>query len=174
MPPRRNASHRSAHQIIILTRSSQNSARAYARRTLSPSTCANCRSIASGFQRPHSFSIDDADARNPWLVMSSFLKPMRRKAAFRVFSDMHRATDRTDGNRNLHCPVSFRSSLRIERARGASGTRCGLRIFMRPAGISQTAASMSNSAHSAARNSPGRTKVRASNSRAARVSGVPS
>ena len=45
--------------------------------------------------------------------MSSFLKPMRRKAAFNVFSDMQRATDRTDGNRNLHWPVSLRSSLSI-------------------------------------------------------------
>jgi hypothetical protein len=138
------------------------------------STWASCLSIASAFQRLLSLSIDDADARKPWLVMSSFLKPMRRKAAFRVFSDMQRVTDLADGNRNLHCPVSFPTSLRIETARGASGTRCALRIFIRPAGISQTAASSSNSSHSAARNSPGRTKVRASNSSAARVSYVPS
>jgi hypothetical protein len=77
---------------------------------------------ASEFQRPLSFSIDDADARKPWLVMSSFLNPMRRRAAFKVFSDMQRATDWTEGNRNLPCPVDFRSSLRTAMTRGASGT----------------------------------------------------
>src|SRR5271163_536330 len=92
--------------------------------------------MASAFQRPLSLSIDDADARKPWLVMSSFLKPMRRKAAFNVFSDMQRAKERTDGNRNLPWPVNFRSSLRIVTARGASGIRCTLRIFIRPAGNS--------------------------------------
>ena len=46
--------------------------------------------------------------------------------------------------------------------------------LIRSAGISQTAAARSNSVHWAARNSPGRTKVRASSSRAARVSGAPS
>ena len=110
------------------------------------------------------------DARKPWLVMSSFLKPIRHKAAFNVFSDMHRATDRTDGNRNRLCPVNFRSSLRAATARGASGTRCAFRIFIRVAGISHTAASRSNSTHSAARSSPGRTKIRASNSRATHIS----
>ena len=141
---------------------------------LSPSTCASCRSIAPGFHRPLSFRIDDADARKPWLVMSLFVNPIRRKAAFMVFSDMQRATDRTEGNRNRPCSVSLRSSMRIETARGASGTLCGLRIFMRPAGTSQMAASRSNSAHSAARNSPGRTNVKARSSRAHRVSIVPS
>ena len=105
--------------------------------------------------------------------MSSFLKPMRRKAAFNVFSDMQRATDRTDGNRNLPCAADFRSCLRTTTARGASGTRCALRIFIRPAGISHIAASRSNSPHSAALNSPGRTKVRASSSSAALVSMAP-
>jgi hypothetical protein len=85
--------------------------------------------------------------------MSSFLKPMRRKAAFSVFSDIQRETDRTDGNRNLPSSVNFRSFLRTATARGASGTRCGSRIFIRPAGISHPAASRSNSTHSAARNS---------------------
>ena len=47
-------------------------------------------------------------------------------------------------------------------ARGASGTRCGRFIFIFSPGIDQTAASRSNSAHSAARSSPGRTKVSAS------------
>ena len=54
------------------------------------------------------------------------------------------------------------------RACGASGTRCGLRIFMRSAGIAQTARSRSNSTHSAFRSSPGRTKVTARRSSAMR------
>ena len=52
--------------------------------------------------------------------------------------------------------------------------RCGRRIFMRPAGMVQTAASRSNSDHSAFRNSPGRTNVMASNCSAAITSGEPS
>src|ERR1700677_3277640 len=97
--------------------------------------------------------------------MSSFLKPIRRKAAFNVFSDIQRATERTEGNRNVPWPVKCRSSLRIANTRAAKGTRCGLRVFILRRGISQSAASTANSAHSAARSSPGRTKVRASNSR---------
>lgn len=62
----------------------------------------------------------------------------------------------------------------IKQVLALSGTRCGRRIFILSAGIDQIPASRSRSAHSAARSSPGRTKVRASNSSAAHVSGAPS
>ena len=59
-------------------------------------------------------------------------------------------------------------------ARIASGTRCGRFIFIFSPAIDQTAASRSISAHSAARSSPGRTKVSVASSSATRVSGAPS
>jgi hypothetical protein len=38
-----------------------------------PSTCASCASIASAFQSPLSFRIDEAAARKQWAVISSFV-----------------------------------------------------------------------------------------------------
>ena len=97
----------------------------------------------------------------------------RRKAALIVFSDMQRAAERIDGKRNF----PRRLSLKLAQDRhGARRQRDAMRAlhFIFSAGIAQTPAFRSNSAHSAARSSPGRTKVRASNSSAARVSGAPS
>jgi Protein of unknown function DUF262 len=91
----------------------------------------------------------------------------KRKSAFDILEIFVRI------NTHFPCLVKVWSSHSIATARGASGTRCGRFIFIFSPGIDQMAASRSNSAHSAARSSPGRTKVRASNSRAARVSGAP-
>lgn len=54
-----------------------------------------------------------------------------------------------------------------------SGTACGCTIFIFAAGIRQTAASRSNSCHSAWRSSPGRTKTWGAIFSAICVSGLP-
>ena len=77
---------------------------------------------------------------------------------------MQRVGVRTDGKRYFPWPVMLLSSRNAARACGASGTRCRRFIFIFSAGIAQTAPSKSNSLHSAARNSPGRTKVKADSS----------
>ncbi len=127
-----------------------------------PSTWASA-SIASEFQRPHSFSIDDAVARKPCDVISSLEKPIRRNATFSVFSESGRARAqalvKTRGPSHVISRMRFKTSIVCR----ASGMRCGRPIFIRPAGILQIAALRSISAQAAPRNSPGRTKVRASN-----------
>ena len=120
-----------------------------------------------------SLRLDAAAARKPCEVISSWLKPRRRRAALRVFSLMQRAAEWTERNRKRAFPVIACRLRRTSTARGASGTRWSRRIFIFSAGTTQSARSRSNSRHSAERISPGRTKVRASNSRAARVAGAP-
>jgi hypothetical protein len=119
--------------------------------------------MASAFHLPHSLRSEDAAARKPWLDMSSLAYPSRRRAALSVFSESGREGERTPGKSNSYCPVSVRSTSRMTMACGASGTRCGRRIFMRVAGMVQTPASRSNSFQVARRNSPGLVKVKASN-----------
>jgi hypothetical protein len=47
-----------------------------------------------------------ADARNPWAVASSFVKPILRRAAFKALSLMHRNGDRWQGKTYFPLPVS--------------------------------------------------------------------
>lgn len=112
--------------------------------------------------------------RNPSPVMSCPLYPIRRRAAVIVFSLIGRDRLRTPGNANSNRPVSCCKSRKTAMAWVESGTMCCTRIFMRSAGIRHCAFSKSNSAHCAARSSPGRTKTSGDNRKAQRVIQEPS
>jgi len=129
--------------------------------------------MASPLHLRLSFNIDDAAARKPCAVIWSWEYPSRRSAPFNVFSEIGRSTERSPGNRRRQWPEIACNSFNRLTACGERGTRCGRRIFIRPAGIAQTPASRSNSSHSAFRNSPGLTNMSVSNCRATRVVGSP-
>ncbi len=108
-------------------------------------------------------------ALKPCDVISSPVYPMRRKAAFKVFSLIGRWNERVDGKSKRPWPVSSFNSNNNSIERFGNGTACSARIFIRSAGILQTLASKSNSVHSAKRNSLGRVATIASNYKPKRV-----
>ena len=97
-------------------------------------------------------------------------KPSRRKAAFSVLSLIGRLP-RRPGKTRVPVPEYFSASRRIAAACRLSGTACSFRIFVRLAGMVQTASSKSNSVHSACRNSPGRTNTCGASRKAKYVDG---
>lgn len=105
---------------------------------------------------------------------SSFPNPRRRRAALRVLSVIGRSAERMLGKRYLPPPVIGSNSANIFRTCSVSGTLWGRRIFVFSAGIVQTAASRSNSFHSAMRSSPGRGNMCGSIFRASRTAGCQS
>jgi hypothetical protein len=111
---------------------------------------------------------------NPCAVASSLVKPIRRRAEFRAFSESIFSADRIDGNTNLPAPLMILTSNKTLIACRDNGTSCGRRIFIRSSGMCQTLLPRSNSPHSAFRSSTGRGKVSASNLKACRNVGQPS
>ncbi|KTE39800.1 hypothetical protein ATE62_08715 [Sphingopyxis sp. HIX] len=103
------------------------------------------RSMASGLHRPDSLSRVDAVVRSPCAVTCANVNPMRRNARFIVFSHIGRRWLWKAGNIKPSGPVCTASSRKRASTSRDSGTEYGRRIFMRSAGIDQTAPSQSMS-----------------------------
>jgi hypothetical protein len=115
--------------------------------------------MASGFHMALSFSRVEAVDLNPCALASCLSKPIRRSAAFMVFSLIGRQRVLMAGKTKPVGPVRGRSSRNSSTTCLDNGTACGRRVFMRPSGIRQTTSLRSNSDQSAWRSSPGRTNT---------------
>ena len=135
------------------------------------SRAASWRPMASAFQRPHSFKIEMPTRESHGRSCRLGEAQTAQSGVDRVFAHAARA-ERIAGKGTP--AAGYRMKLAQDRD-GARRQRDAMRTphLHLAAGIDQMPASRSNSAHSAERSSPGRTKVRASNSSAARVSGAP-
>src|ERR1700733_10116231 len=79
--------------------------------------------------KPFSLRIVLADDRKPWADISSWVKPMRRKAELNAFSDSAFLYEIREGNMRSPNSDAGQISLNTSTACRERGTSCGRRIF---------------------------------------------